>query len=161
MSPEVVVVVAVPPPPLAPPHSTSLARSPSQVCNHPDLFEARQIDSPFVLPPLELRIGSHVLRSPVGFPAGFGGVGWEGRGDTVDLTEALGVGVNAAGGAGVGAGPGAVGGMEGVEGVSRLAKGVSRRLIAPLWAHDLGGEGQVGEGTQNTGVNGGGGGGDD
>ncbi|CAN0583443.1 unnamed protein product, partial [Laminaria digitata] len=59
----------------------SLTRSLSQVCNHPDLFEARQIDSPFVLPPLELRIGSQVLRSPVGFPAGYGGVGWEGRGD--------------------------------------------------------------------------------
>lgn len=103
-----------------------------QVCNHPDLFEARQIDSPFVMTPLELSIGSRVLHSSVRFPAGPGSednlvletlsgrVGGDGGGGTRDpLSEAGLSGM----------------GMEGVFKV--LGGGVSRRLIAPLWAHDL------------------------
>lgn len=110
-----------------------------QVCNHPDLFEARQIDSPFVMTPLELSIGSRVLRSSVRFPAGPGSV----ENLLVEIPSG-----RVGGEGGDGGGSSSSGAREelswaglsgtGTEGVFRvLGGGVSRRLIAPLWAHDF------------------------
>lgn len=106
------------------------------MCNHPDLFEARQIDSPLVLPPLELRVGTRVLRSPLRFPTGFGGVGLEpGRGGGAGTAaRCIGVDVSENGGGG---GAAAMGG--GGDGELMIGRGVSRSLVAPLWAHDLSG----------------------
>ncbi|CAM9701403.1 unnamed protein product, partial [Hapterophycus canaliculatus] len=108
-----------------------------KVCNHPDLFEARQIDSPLVLPPLEIGLGTRVLRNrppsslpPSGFPAVFGGVSYDqkrtGSGEG-------GVAALAVSGAGLAESGGAV--ARGV--FARIGGGVSTSLIAPLWAHDV------------------------
>ncbi|CAM9675842.1 unnamed protein product, partial [Ectocarpus sp. 12 AP-2014] len=119
-----------------------------KVCNHPDLFEARQIDSPFVLPPLDLGVGTQVLRSrssssssswipPCGFPTRFGGVLFEGTAAAA-AAAATGDGVATADGK---LGSGDDGGEEkagaGVGSRRSPDGGVSRSLIAPLWAHDL------------------------
>lgn len=123
-----------------------------QVCNHPDLFEARQIDSPFVLPPLDLGVGTQVLRSrssssslpssswvpPCGFPARFGGVLFDAA---TAAAAATGDGAATAGGK-LDSGEDGDGEKAGAGAGSRRSPdgGVSRSLIAPLWAHDLRGD---------------------
>lgn len=95
------------------------------MCNHPDLFEARQIDSPFVLPALELSVGSRILRSRLEFPTSIGRI--ETGRDS---------GVRDSGGSGACVDEG--GGGDGAK-VWRMVGGVSRRLVTPLWAHDVSG----------------------
>lgn len=92
----------------------------SQVCNHPDLFEPRQIDSPLVMMPLDLSIGTQLLRSPLRFPEGVGGVGDEwggGGGGDWDIRS-----------------------RDRDWSSSDAARVVSPRLLSPLWAHDLSSE---------------------
>ncbi|CAM9925020.1 unnamed protein product [Ectocarpus fasciculatus] len=122
-----------------------------KVCNHPDLFEARQIDSPFVLPPLDLGVGTQVLRSrspssssswlsPCGFPARFGGVFFEGAATAAAAAAAAATGDGAATAGGkLDSGEDGGGEKARAGGGARRSPdgGVSRRLIAPLWAHDL------------------------